>query len=384
MPKRAKKAKKRSYSSGSVDLIGARWRARLPRDASGKRPVRTFATAEEAMRWLQQRIATPERFDPSNPLGMYLNYWYQRVSPVMAPQTAKKIRSHLAVWRAISLMSLDRVAEDDIQGVVSPFSKTHVPLYVVHATQTLRRALAAAVRWRILDQSPISENLLLPTVERDAPSAWTEEEAAHILRALEGHPWEGPFLLGLYAGVRMGELLALTWDNLSSGVLTISRSEQTGIAGRPIGPTKGRRERKVPLPSGVVAALLLRKAMLPEGTIYMMDRGDGRRPCERTVQKRWREVVEAAGVRPGRGWHQSRHTWATLLLYSGTALPDVAELLGHASPAITAQTYLSSTDERREQAVERLDQLYREWKAKIGYGIGSNQPDTPPGQTAAS
>jgi Phage integrase family len=49
-------------------------------------------------------------------------------------------------------------------------------------------------------------------------------------------------------------------------------------------------------------------------------------------------ALERAGVRYFRSY-DLRHTYATLLLYEGRTLNEVAEHLGHADPGFTARTY---------------------------------------------
>ena len=52
-----------------------------------------------------------------------------------------------------------------------------------------------------------------------------------------------------------------------------------------------------------------------------------------------------------------RHTWATLALSSGVPLKVVSEHLGHASIAITGDTYQHVTETMAEDAATRVAQL---------------------------
>ncbi len=56
--------------------------------------------------------------------------------------------------------------------------------------------------------------------------------------------------------------------------------------------------------------------------------------------------------------HMFRHTVATGLLTRGVPIEDVAILLGHASPAITAKYYPHFVQARRERLEERVRGLW--------------------------
>jgi integrase len=71
---------------------------------------------------------------------------------------------------------------------------------------------------------------------------------------------------------------------------------------------------------------------------------------------RWRRLCERAGVpivRP----HDARHTTATLLLGQGVHPKLVSEMLGHATVAITLDTYSHTTPAMHREAANVLDEL---------------------------
>jgi integrase len=56
--------------------------------------------------------------------------------------------------------------------------------------------------------------------------------------------------------------------------------------------------------------------------------------------------------------HMFRHTFATDLLTKGVPIEDVAILLGHATPVITAKYYAHFVKARRERLEERVRELW--------------------------
>lgn len=73
----------------------------------------------------------------------------------------------------------------------------------------------------------------------------------------------------------------------------------------------------------------------------------------RNVYRAWQRVRERAGL-DQHTFHGLRHDFGSLMMEQG--IPDrvVAELMGHANPAITRRVYQHATDLIQRQAVERL------------------------------
>jgi hypothetical protein len=67
-------------------------------------------------------------------------------------------------------------------------------------------------------------------------------------------------------------------------------------------------------------------------------------------------MVERLGMRRIR-LHDLRHTWATLALQAGVPLKVVSERLGHATTAVTADTYSHVAPGMQTDAAERVAAL---------------------------
>jgi integrase len=155
-------------------------------------------------------------------------------------------------------------------------------------------------------------------------------------------------LVAVRTGLRLGELLALTWDDvdLATGKLVVRRSAYRGQ----LGPTKTGALREVPLGDEVLAALRSHRHLrgkfvfCKEDGSPLTDR-DCRRPLERACKKAELQQV---------GWHALRHTFASQLAALGAPMKAVQELLGHAQLTMT-QRYTHLTPHVRREAVLLLD-----------------------------
>jgi integrase len=121
----------------------------------------------------------------------------------------------------------------------------------------------------------------------------------------------------LETGLRMGELLGLTWEQ----VRLVERK-----AWLHADQTKARRARAVPLSE--CAVQVIRGQLGVHLTHVFSFRG---KAMKRVNGRAWRECLGRAGI-PDFRWHDLRHTWATRLAMSGASLSELQELGGWESP----------------------------------------------------
>lgn len=145
------------------------------------------------------------------------------------------------------------------------------------------------------------------------------------------------FMLGL--GLREAEVLTARWEWLQGEAYTV-------------GKAKGKRNRTIPAPAWVMAAI----AELPRADLGLMFPGPDGRPH----QHGWLRKALARGCRavglPVIGAHRLRATFATLHAGAGTPLTTLQELMGHASP-ITTRGYVEEAAEAHREAQDGLSKL---------------------------
>jgi integrase len=164
--------------------------------------------------------------------------------------------------------------------------------------------------------------------------------------------FEALYVLAITTGLRRGELLGIRWDDadLDRGTLRVGRALVREGGRYVVGETKTKRgRRRVNLTPRTVAALKahrkrqleqrVRLASLYEdhGLIFASEKGMPLNP-ENLVKRSFKPLLKRAGL-PEIRFHDLRHTCATLLLSRGVHPKIVQELLGHATIAMTLDTY---------------------------------------------
>jgi integrase len=138
-----------------------------------------------------------------------------------------------------------------------------------------------------------------------------------------------------YAGLRLGELLALRWRDVdfAGHALTIERGMSAGVESS----TKSGKVRRVPLADQAAAALdrLSRRQHFttPEDLVFVNELG--RTLDSWALRSRFKRARDAAGLRPLR-LHDLRHTYGSLLAAAGVDLVTIQAAMGHSALATTS------------------------------------------------
>ena len=166
--------------------------------------------------------------------------------------------------------------------------------------------------------------------------------------------------------------LGLLWADLDWTKCTLRVSGQIqrfgGQTVRTTTKTK-KSERALPLDDDLLDVLRshwqnqLEEKRLPDngwkehGLIFASERGT---PIgARNLVRHFKAALKRAGL-PSIRFHDLRHTAGSLMLSEGAHLTDVAEVLGHSSPVITARIYAHSYDEGKRRAIAGTGRLLRQ------------------------
>jgi integrase len=221
------------------------------------------------------------------------------------------------------------ITRADIQDVIDwMVSEGYAPSTVRNAILPLRSILRRALDREEIDANP-TERLDLPIDRRKKDRVAPPEEVDALLEALPEH-LRLIWALAVYTGLRRGELQALGWKSvdLEQGTIEVERSWDR-VAGF-IDPKSRAGFRRVP-PPGVLRPMLisqrLRQGAGEEGLVL----GDGQLPFDpsnaiRAAKRIWKK--EGLGHL---GYHECRHTYASLMIAAGVNAKTLSIYMGHSS-----------------------------------------------------
>ena len=236
--------------------------------------------------------------------------------------------------------------------------------------ETLHKALKQAVRWGYMTKNP-ADDVDPPKAHTEEVTPLTREEAQRFLDAARGDRLEALYVVALHTGLRQGELLALRWEDVDIEEKSLMvRRTLTRDGGRlAVGPTKTAKGRRtVKLTRDAAAALrehltrqleeidVLGDSYRPGGLVFATSKGTPVNPTN--LRKRsFAPLLVRAGL-PHQTFHQLRHTAATILLLKNVNPKIVSEMLGHASIAITLDTYSHVLPNMQDSAVAAMEEAF--------------------------
>ncbi|MEG2383812.1 MAG: tyrosine-type recombinase/integrase [Oscillospiraceae bacterium] len=191
----------------------------------------------------------------------------------------------------------------------------------------------------------------------------TEDEERRILARLGDHPRGADLgiLISLKTGLRIGEVCALKWGDISLdlGTLSVNRTVQriksfeegaktTIYFGE---PKSADSRRKIPLSPALTE--VLENSRGGENEFVTSCRAD-KTVEPRTMQRHFKTVLRKAGVRE-LNFHVLRHSFATKCVERGFDIKSLSMILGHSDVSITLNTYVHPSNERLRNMMALLD-----------------------------
>jgi integrase len=287
-------------------------------------------------------------------LSAYLDRWLNgSVKGSLKPSTfesyERMIRNHIEP--TLGHRKLKNLAPDHVQC----FYQTKLDAGLAPGTVRLmhgilHKALEQALKWGTIPRN-VCRAVTPPKPNPEEIRPLDAEQARRFLDAARGNRLEALYVLAVTAGLRIGELLGLKWEDvaLDAESLRVRRTRSQAKTGPTFTTPKNGKGRSIRLTQRAVEALKSHKAAQNAERLKLGDlweNGDlvfcttAGRPLDfrNVATASFKPLLKRAGL-PDIRFHDLRHTCATLLLSRGHHPKLVQELLGHSSVAMTLDRY---------------------------------------------
>lgn len=245
--------------------------------------------------------------------------------------------------------------------------------------KNIRGVLSSAYEYAV-ENHYVKENPVLRSrmpsfphsIKKDVPKYSAEQVRKLLLFAKEHDSHIYIFLLlALYTGLRKGELLALTWEDVDydKKLLNVNKSRtgsRTSVTAQITTPKTAISNRKIPLNDTVVDALKEKKKRQEEYSKFLGNGYDKSHSfIVRTVlgepyanlsaiNRVVNRLTKKAGL-PHCTIHGFRHSVASILDDNGVPIQDISVLLGHESVNTTERIYINRRKTAKEATINVLD-----------------------------
>jgi site-specific recombinase XerD len=345
-----------------------------------------FATQRECQQAMNKLLVSVEQQSYSSPtkasLREYLTKeWLPAVKATIRPSTygsyAQHVECHIAPH--IGSVKLAKLTGSQINALYARLAESGKkdgksglsPLTIHHVHACLHKACKDAVRWGQISRNPL-DAADPPRKKGDGTKemqTWSCEQLRAFLCAAANDRLSPLWHLIALTGMRRGEAIGLRWRDvdLENARLAVRRAliptNREVVVSEPK-TAKGRRlialdPVTIEVLKGQAARQLSEQlqadaAWVETGLVFTAASGAALDP--ESVSRYFRQAVKRA-LLPQIRLHDLRHTHATLALQAGIHPKVVSERLGHATVAITLDTYSHAIPAMQEEAAALIAEL---------------------------
>ena len=226
----------------------------------------------------------------------------------------------------------------------------------------IQNSMKTAYRLGYIKQN-CAEKIIRPKTQEKKITCFSVVEQKKIEQAVLSDKREKMLgiLLCLYTGLRIGEVLALTWADVDfkNGLLNVSKSCHDGIGGNgnyiriEDTPKTVSSIRTIPLPKQIIP--ILKNAKKKSRFEHIVSNGENVLSV-RSYQRTFELLLKRLNI-PHKGFHALRHTFATRALECGMDVKTLSEIMGHRSPTITLNRYVHSMLDHKREMMNKIGKM---------------------------
>ncbi len=385
---------RRPRGSGCYDRCGDyyRWRIGIYDPLTGKTRYKSIkATTKPALKAKVEAWREVNGGDdalPSLPQRLTVSRWVDTwLADIDGKRAAATVRQYkrIAERHIIPLIGAEWIGKVNplrLQGFFNDFAKNHTPATVATIRDCFNACFQAAVKMGVIVRNPV-KMITLPRKAKPELRIIDENEASRLLEVAKSGEYRAApkdeadvfltkrnyliILLAVASGMRQGEILGLTWENVHGATLDVKHSLQNLPQKRVLKLPKNGKPRTVAIPAAVADELQAWREFQtsyaekykgiysnPQGFVFTNATNGGVvNGCSFTGYI-FQEIAAAAGIK-GLRFHDLRHFFASSALSRGVPVAVVSEQLGHSNISITYNVYTFVMKRDRDELRAALD-----------------------------
>lgn len=326
-------------------LPSGNWRVLIymGKGPDGKREYQSFTapTKREAeLAAAEYAYSRPKNAHENLTVGQAIDKYISTKEAVLSPST-------IASYRSINRNHLKGIKDTKLKQLTSDMAQMEIGLAAAsHSPKTVRNIHTLLTATLKLYAPNLSLNIRLPQKEKIPVRIPTRAEINKIYEAVKGTDMEIPFLLASQAGLRLSEICALTYADVTPGDIYICKAMVPGEKGPILKvPKSYAGYRHVSCDSTLTA--LIRATQTGADTQRITNL------THSAISLRWPHILKRLGIQHFR-FHDLRHYYASEGLLLGVPPKYMAELMGHSSTDMINRVYQHTFADNKKQFAQAL------------------------------
>ncbi|MDL2254232.1 site-specific integrase [Ruminococcaceae bacterium OttesenSCG-928-I18] len=300
-------------------------------------------------------------------------------------------RRHL---RALDELPISKVTINNLQVLIDRLTRHHdgrgplskrTIIGIIHtANQVFRLAIAS----RAIEYNP-AEYVIVPGGVDPMKREALNDEQQEWVRTVS-HRAQRAAMIMMYAGLRRGELLALTWADVNLKEKTITVKKAVAFEkGKPINKDSTKTDagmRVVSIPD--ILASHLKAERVADDCIYVVHTNDGRQLSKSGWRRLWESYMAEINLKIGYAQddrvhsrfhpsklemridpftpHQLRHTFCSIMYMAGVDVMTARDQMGHSDIKTTLQIYTHLDKKHKKKSIQKMNGYLCKYDASNG------------------
>jgi len=336
-----------------------KWKQKSKQGFKGKKEAK--AAADKALDALKKQIIDQEDLNQEYQgitfvefFNVYLDHekLYREENTIEMKEYASK------KFESLNKLKLEDIKNMHIQKCVDSMVKDKLSLQTIKNYLSMLKALfnSAIDEYNILKINPVKKIKLPEAKKQTEKRALTQSEFQNLLSKIEDYKLYVITLIAGSSGLRIGEILGLSWCDFDRINMTLTVRKQLKRIGAKakhgLGSLKSANSyREVPISDNMCKVLLNYEIKYPKNIDGRIFNFTNTTSLGSRLSALYTELGYDISI------HELRHTYATLLISKNTDLKTVAKLMGH-SVEQTIKTYSHVTDDMMGKAAQTIRNIF--------------------------
>lgn len=357
----------------SITKRFGKWQVRVAwRDADGKWRSRNksgFPTKASARKWgiEQEQLLNNGQITNSNPeWASYFDDWYttykknkiSKSTSRLYDKTLERIRGY---WKHTKISDVKRRQYQDF---MNKFGSNHAKETVQKTNSVIRACVKDAILDGLIPKDFTQRIELTWTIDKREVEYLNQKEIKQLVDYLKDgiNPRlvsRYMIITAIYTGARLGELMALTWNDINFNFKTITISKSYDYINDQIKEPKTKSSNRTIRVNQGLLNLIGELKYNHQPYVFMTTQGT--RPGSTAVNKTLKKALKKNDIdKKNFHFHSLRHSHVALLLDKGVDLYAISQRLGHANMTTTAKKYAYLIDEHRARSNDLIAEVLDE------------------------
>lgn len=342
-----------------------------PTTGKRKREFRSFSTLAEAKRYqayCQGQLYVNGYVTKSNrTVKTVADEWFASVKASLKPTSARgyKVNINNHIVPHIGSVPIQYLRSTAIKVMIASLEKQLSATSIKYVLRNLFQILKYAEQQSYIVKNPM-KYVAIPKSSKPKFATYSVEELAKLIKAVKGTDMELPIRIESETGLRLGELLGLSWDNIDFDKKTITVNKTVSYVEGKIyitSPKTTKSNREIVVSAALIEAIKSYKEKeesikRPKGYEnkynLLFHKSDGQPLTNCYFSAKFASVLKKNGLKHIR-FHDLRHTHASLLYNKyGMNIKSVSDRLGHSKVSTTMDYYVGGTGDIQKAGIEKL------------------------------